>query len=149
MLHFTVKFSDDFTQHTPYCTVQVTSSEGVKVDEYVMSFDDFVESIRNSETENLRPMRILGVQKRKRLRKIIGRKRMKNPAIRIETPTLPVNCVKHIWINRAQKIQMVFIEVPKGKWDIAYYNTTLNKWDSHECCLGTEFGMVAFNSCTS
>jgi hypothetical protein len=127
MLHFTVKFSDDFTQHTPYCTVQVTSSEGVKVDEYVMSFDDFVESIRNSETENLRPMRILGVQKRKRLRKIIGRKRMKNPAIRIETPTLPVNCVKHIWINRAQKIQMVFIEVPKGKWDIAYYNTAFEQ----------------------
>ncbi|MGZ0049330.1 hypothetical protein [Brevibacillus gelatini] len=52
---------------------------------------------------------------------------MKNPAIRIETPTLPVNCVKHIWINRAQKIQMVFIEVPKGKWDIAYYNTAFKQ----------------------
>lgn len=123
MLHFTVKFTDDFKNQTPYCTVMVTSSDGVKVDEFVMSFDDFVESIRNAESTTLKPMRIIGVKKIKRFWKIKGKKRLHNPSIRVETPTLPANCVKHIWVHRLRNEQMVFIEVPKGKWDISYYNT--------------------------
>lgn len=39
----------------------------------------------------------------------------------ISTPTLPQNCIRYGWINRAANEQAVYIEIPKQRWDITYH----------------------------
>lgn len=46
-------------------------------------------------------------------------------AEQISTPTLPQNCIKHVWINRAKQEQAVYIEIPKNRWDIIYHTQRL------------------------
>ncbi|QJX65053.1 hypothetical protein HLK66_25535 (plasmid) [Niallia circulans] len=40
-----------------------------------------------------------------------------------QTPILPKNCVKHVWINELAKHQLVYIEVPKQQLDMRYGKT--------------------------
>ncbi|EST55758.1 hypothetical protein T458_05365 [Brevibacillus panacihumi W25] len=124
MPRYIVQFNDDFSNGTPYCQIKVTQGETV-LEEFEMSFDDFAEAIMDSRMKSLKPQKIMGMVKRKRLRSIVGKRRIPNPLTRIETPTLPVNCVKHIWINRIKREQIVFVEIPKQQWNTSYYNTSL------------------------
>jgi hypothetical protein len=45
----------------------------------------------------------------------------------ISTPLLPKNCLKHAWLNRASNRQVVYIEVPKQRWDITYHSHKFEK----------------------
>ncbi|MBA4535201.1 hypothetical protein [Brevibacillus halotolerans] len=119
---YNVEFNDDFIEATPYCHIKV-SQHGTVLDEYQMSFDDFIEAIMDSRMKTLKAHKVLGVKKRKRFHRIIGKRKLSNPYLKIETPYLPTNCIKHFWINRSQKEQLVFIEIPKQKWDISFYNS--------------------------
>ncbi|RHW35980.1 hypothetical protein D1B31_17990 [Neobacillus notoginsengisoli] len=40
----------------------------------------------------------------------------------ISTPNLPQHCIKHVWSNRAENQQVVYVEIPKNRWDITYHN---------------------------
>ncbi|QDX90959.1 hypothetical protein EEL30_00305 (plasmid) [Brevibacillus laterosporus] len=126
MPHYNVEFSDDFLQGTPFCHIKV-SQQGIILDEYKMSFDDFIEAIMDSRMSTLKTHKVVGVTKRKRFHRIIGKRKLSNPYNKIETPYLPTKCIKHIWVNRAQKEQLVFIEIPKQKWDTSFYNSKLDQ----------------------
>lgn len=47
--------------------------------------------------------------------------------IESETPILPKNCVKQKWINKTKNHQLVYIEVPKQRFDMVYQETKIEQ----------------------
>jgi hypothetical protein len=117
MPHYHVQFSDDFTKGTPHCSITVKSPEGAILNEYMMTMDHFVESLLSSEEWEKRQQRYL----------ILGVKKVKRPVPRFVSPVLPKNCIRHVWLNHEKQDQVVFIEVPKSRWDIHYYDSPMKQ----------------------
>jgi len=140
-----VRFNDNFKEKLPYCKIKVTSDDdSIVIGSYEMTFDDFVESIIDSNMQVLKPLRVIGVKKLNTPVRIRGRKKYKNNAQSFETPILPQNCLKYInrpagyrtvnAVNQSGESvslkmksyeQVIFIEVPKKRFDISYYNSEM------------------------
>lgn len=130
----TLEFGDDFMNGNTLCNLQVKSPEGIIIDEFQMTLDNFISSVTDADIREMMPKKMLGVKKVPKLTfgpiwKIIkkGKKEVQNPYRKFGTAILPKNCVQHIWINRIRKSQIVFVDVPKSQWDITFYNTPLEQ----------------------
>jgi len=117
MATYHVQFSDDFSQGTPYCDVQVKSSDGAILNEYIMTLDHFVDAIMSSEMQEM-------VEKKYR---ITGVRKVTRKIQRFVSPILPKNCIRHIWLNYEKQDQVIFIEVPRKRWDIRYYDSPMEQ----------------------
>lgn len=105
----------DSAHENPIVEVKVVSDAGVVLDEFKCTYDQYLSSLMDS---TMRKLQKLNFDRTRSLRP-------KQLYDRTETPALPRGCVKHVWLSRSQDIQLVFVEIPKRKWDISYFNKDL------------------------
>lgn len=110
------KISFEFSDYDFLGTVCIKNDHGLLINEYKMTIDEFIQSVIDSQHRDV-------VVKHGR-RKILMKKRKR--AI-VDSGCLPSNCVRQVWTDYKNHQQIVFFDIPKTRWDMKYYDTSIEQ----------------------
>ncbi|OZQ97422.1 hypothetical protein [Paenibacillus sp. VTT E-133291] len=122
MSNYQISWSDEAQKADTHVHVLVSSNEGTELLNSEMTFGHFFETMMDAEVYEARDQTVIGM--RKETKKIVGFRRERNSQLRVETPIMNNNWIKHIY-KKDKDEHLVVCELSKKNWDMYYHQTFL------------------------